>query len=56
MLFRPTMKSLRSFAVAAFASAAMFGGNVDAQWINNSYLNDSPVRLDAAGRLEASPE
>lgn len=51
MLFRPTMKSLKSFAVAAFASAAMFGGNVDAQWIDNS----SSVRLDAAGMAGSQP-
>lgn len=46
MLFRPTLKSLKAFAAAAFASAAIFAGETQAQFIDYNSLNQSTARLE----------
>ncbi len=49
MIFRPTFKTLKAFAIAAFSSAAMFGQATQAQEVDWNYLQNSPVRLETFG-------
>lgn len=47
MKLRPNWKFAKSFAVAAFASASLFGGDAEAQLINYDSLNNSPIRFES---------